>query len=131
MPYSDLAIELVLELMERNDGDYLFPAPTVTAKCPHQAVPSLNQALRKHLSQLEIAPFTPHDLRRTAATHLGRLGVSRFIQDRVLNHVDGSISGVYDRYGYLPEKKAALDRWSTELSSIIRVPSPTDMNVTR
>ncbi len=36
--------------------------------------------------------FTPHDLRRTAATGMARAGVQRFIVARVLGHVDRSVT---------------------------------------
>lgn len=38
--------------------------------------------------QLGLAPWRLHDLRRTASTGMGRLGVPRFIIERVLNHAD-------------------------------------------
>ena len=43
------------------------------------------------------APWTIHDLRRTAATVMGKLGVVRFIQGRVLNHADTAVTAIYDR----------------------------------
>lgn len=53
-----------------------------------------------------------HDLRRTGATGMAELGVDRFIIGRVLNHADSSVTGVYDRYAYLAEKRAALQQWA-------------------
>ena len=41
---------------------------------------------------LVVAPWTIHDLRRTAATEMGRLGVSRFIIGKVLNHAYRSVT---------------------------------------
>lgn len=52
--------------------------------------------------------FTPHDLRRTAGTLITRLGHTRFIMDRVMNHTDDSIGGVYDRFEYAAERMAAV-----------------------
>jgi integrase len=60
-----------------------------------------------------------HDLRRTAATHLGRLGVSRFIVGKVLNHAEPGVTGVYDRHDYFAEKKTALERWGAQLIAIV------------
>ena len=42
---------------------------------------------------------------------MAKLGVSRFIQIRVLNHADNDVAGIYDRYEYLDEKRRALDAW--------------------
>jgi integrase len=63
-----------------------------------------------------LPPWTLHDLRRTVATHLVRLGVSMEIVGRVLNHaVSGVTAKVYALHEYEPEKRSALDRWAAEL----------------
>jgi integrase len=50
-----------------------------------------------------------HDLRRTAATEMGRLGIPEFIIAKVLNHASKGVTGqVYNRYEYLAEKRHAL-----------------------
>lgn len=59
--------------------------------------------------------FTPHDLRRTAATGLAELGARRTVVSRVLNHSDRSVTAIYERYSYLPEMEAALQAWGDEL----------------
>jgi integrase len=57
-----------------------------------------------------------HDLRRTAATHMVRLGVSETIVGRVLNHApQGVTARVYALHSYAPEKRSAFDRWATEV----------------
>lgn len=66
-----------------------------------------------------IAPWTIHDLRRTVGTGLGKLGISRFVISRVLNHADNSVTGIYDRHEYLAEKRHALDLWSQYLAGIV------------
>jgi integrase len=69
------------------------------------------------------APWTIHDLRRTVATEMGRLGVSRFIIGKVLNHTDRSVTGIYDRHAYLKEKCEALEVWGEYLDRLTRPPS--------
>lgn len=63
-----------------------------------------------------LAPWTLHDLRRTASSHMARLGLSKEIRGRVLNH---AVSGVTDRhytpFDFAPEKRSALDRWAAEV----------------
>ena len=68
-------------------------------------------------------PWTIHDLRRTVGTGLGKLGVSRFIIGRVLNHADRTVTGIYDRHEYLEEKRRSLDTWGTYLGNLIGPPS--------
>lgn len=76
----------------------------------------------------EVAPadWTIHDLRRTAATAMGKLGISRFIQKRVLNHADNDVTGIYDRYDYLAEKRHALEAWGLYLEDVTSRSAPTN-----
>jgi integrase len=63
-----------------------------------------------------------HDLRRTVATNLQKLGVRLEVTEAVLNHVSGSragIVGIYQRHEWAPEKRQALDAWARRLDSII------------
>jgi integrase len=71
---------------------------------------------------VEIAPWTLHDLRRTAATTMARLKVPPHICDRILNHQSGTIRGVakiYNRFEYLDERRAGLDAWSHFVMSLV------------
>jgi integrase len=64
----------------------------------------------------KVSPWTLHDLRRTAATHMVRLGVSEEVVGRVLNHAPKGVTAkVYALHTYAPEKRSALDRWAAEL----------------
>ncbi len=68
-----------------------------------------------------------HDLRRTAATHMGRLGTSEFVIGKVLNHSARGVTGqVYNRYEYLEEKRHALEAWAAYLG---RLTSPNCDNI--
>jgi integrase len=66
--------------------------------------------------------WTIHDLRRTAATNLQRLGVRLEVTESILNHVGGSrsgIVGVYQRFEWRDEKRAALQIWADRLDAIV------------
>jgi integrase len=52
--------------------------------------------------------FVPHDLRRTVATRMRELGISRGDVKMVLNHVETDVTARYDRYDGLAEKRRAL-----------------------
>ena len=71
-----------------------------------------------------LAPWAIHDMRRTAATEMGRLGVSRFVIGRVLNHADRTVTAVYDRHLYLVEKRHALEIWARYLDGLVRPQAP-------
>lgn len=64
-------------------------------------------------------PWTPHDLRRTVATRIAeQLGVGgEQLIKRVLGHSDGSVTAIYNRYGYVKEMRTVLERWSEELTA--------------
>ena len=64
-----------------------------------------------------------HDLRRTVASGMARLGVSLPIIERVLNHTSGSfagIVGVYQRHEFADEKRAALQLWAHHVEGLVR-----------
>jgi integrase len=66
--------------------------------------------------------WTWHDLRRTMASGLQRLGVKLEVTEAVLNHVSGSISGiaaVYQRHDYADEKRAALEQWVAHVERLV------------
>src|SRR6185503_17661262 len=63
-----------------------------------------------------------HDLRRTLATGLQRLGVRLEVTEAVLNHLSGSragVVGIYQRHDWAVEKRAALDAWSAHLLTAV------------
>jgi integrase len=67
-----------------------------------------------------VEPWRLHDLRRTAATHMVRLGVTETIVGRVLNHAPKGVTAkVYALHSYVPEKRSALDRWAAEVSRAV------------
>lgn len=69
-----------------------------------------------------IRRWTFHDLRRTAATGMARLGIPVRVTEAVLNHVSGTGSGivaVYQLHDYSAEKRAALDAWARLVASIV------------
>jgi integrase len=66
--------------------------------------------------------WTPHDLRRTAATQMAELGVQPHVIEAVLNHVSGhraGVAGIYNRASYEREKAVALDLWADHLMAIV------------
>jgi integrase len=67
-------------------------------------------------------PWVLHDLRRTFSTGLNKIGIEPHVVEACLNHQSGhkaGVAGVYNQYAYLPEKTAALDRWSVHIGGLI------------
>jgi integrase len=74
-----------------------------------------------------VANWRLHDLRRTAATGLQRLGVRLEVTEQVLNHVSGSragIVGIYQRHDFAKEKRAALEAWGEHVEAIVEGRAP-------
>ena len=46
------------------------------------------------------------------------LGIPKDHVNKVLNHADGPVTAAYDRWSYMPEKRAALQKWADELDRI-------------
>jgi len=73
-----------------------------------------------------------HDLRRTLATGMQRLGIRFEVTEAVLNHVSGSkagVAGVYQRHDWKEEKRTALESWARHVRSLLDPTS--DKNVIR
>jgi integrase len=70
-----------------------------------------------------IDSWKPHDLRRTVASEMARLGIYQEVIEKIQNRSDGKLSGiagVYNRYNYAREKLQAMERWHDELMKIIK-----------
>jgi integrase len=69
-----------------------------------------------------VSEWTLHDLRRTVATGLQKLGVRLEVTEAVLNHIAGSragIVGVYQRHHWADEKRAALAAWGAHVAALV------------
>lgn len=78
----------------------------------------------------EIAKWKLHDLRRTLATGMQRLGVRFEVTEAILNHISGSksgVAGVYQLHDWAPEKVAALDAWARHIESVVEQTDKTNV----
>ncbi len=117
VPLAALTLELLGEIREAaGESEWLFPSPRADKPIIPDAT---SHALRNNLDAIGVEGITPHDLRRSAASYMTELGISRLVVSKILNHSDGSITGVYDRYEYGPEKRRALEAWGARLKEII------------
>lgn len=76
----------------------------------------------RNLEDVQIPEWRLHDLRRTLASGLARLGQAPHIIEAVLNHTSGTVSGVaavYNRYSYAEEKRQALEGWSQFVNNLV------------
>jgi integrase len=96
------------------NSKYLFPGRFNEDKPINKT--SLAHAVRRITVVQE---FTPRDLRRTVKTRMGEIGIEKSIRDRIQNHALTDVSPKhYDRYDYLPEKRAAILKWENHLLEV-------------
>jgi integrase len=82
---------------------------------------ALDKRIAKNLGR-KMPHWTPHDLRRSFATHASGLGVQPHIIEVVLNHVSGfraGVAGIYNRHAYDNEKRTTLALWADHLLAIV------------
>ena len=126
VPLSDSALALI-DSMKRisSSAGYLFTTNGDSpvsgwSKAKRQLDALMSETARKQGKQLP--PWRIHDLRRTAASGMARIGVQLPVIEKVLNHTSGSfggIVGVYQRHDFAAEKRDALDAWSREVDRIV------------
>ena len=115
VPLSSVALQQVRRF-EGEDPVWVLPTPRGEGRLHDN---SLSHSAGRIRRKLQLPHWTPHDLRRTVATELGRLGYNGFLIGRLLGHADRSITAVYNRWDYLPEKREMLERWGQRLMEIV------------
>lgn len=112
-------------------GPVMSITPGVSLSCFSQAKRLLDDevvTVRKAAGAL--APWRVHDLRRTLATGLQRLGVRFEVTEAVLNHVSGAksgVAGIYQRHDWADEKRSALEAWARYVATILAPANDTNV----
>lgn len=124
---------------EMKPKGYIFPCPHIGKdKAIENTVPA--QVIRRNLAvpvlvngkpvfdekgkpltenKLGVNNFTPHDLRRTCATFMSKIGIMDEVIDAVLNHTKQGIIRTYNVNRYDKEIQAALESWERKLINIV------------
>jgi integrase len=82
----------------------------------------LAQARKDRGNDVEIEAWRIHDLRRTAASGMQKLGIRSEVIERALNHISGSfrgVAGIYQRDPMTDEVREALARWAKHLHAVV------------
>lgn len=141
MYLTDLALELIGETEGKG---YIFPCPhkdkvkainrhalsrAIANNCPsgckndcstcENSDCKSDDQIHEEKNRIGIGHFTPHDLRRTAATFMAQAGEMDEVIDTILNHAKQRVIKVYNQYRYDKEKQAALETWEINLKSIV------------
>ena len=143
MPLSSAAISVFEELPQIGRGGLLF---TTTGETPVSGFSRVKRRLDSEILKLQkadaiergedpdavepIPHWTLHDLRRTGASGMAMLGIQLPVIEKVLNHTSGSfrgVAGVYQRYSFAKEKRAALDAWASFVTSTVSGKQPANV----
>lgn len=128
VPLPPAAVAILKELPRIGKEGFAF---TVTGESSVSGFSRAKARLDKAMLQMQreedeeaeaIASWTLHDLRRSLASGLARLGVQLPVIERILNHVSGSFAGVvgvYQRHSFADEMRGALDRWAAHLDRVV------------
>ena len=124
---NDMGLALIGEHPKNDAGDevtgLVLPSPITGREISVQA---LSKNLRrdrlrpKKERRLDIEHFTPHDLRRTAATLLAESGHQEFLIGKLLNHTNQAVTGIYNRYQYDKELQELAQSLGKRLEEITR-----------
>jgi integrase len=115
VPLSPPALRLLRSLPRFLGSDWVF---TTNGKSP---ISGFGRFKRRLQSTAGPETWRIHDIRRTVASGMARIGIEPHVVEKVLNHKSGIISGVaavYNRYLYGTEKRNALERWADQLCNI-------------
>lgn len=116
LPIGPIALSLIERLPKSTD--LLFPSRLNDEK-PFNG---FSRAKRAFDREIDIAPYTLHDLRRTFSSAMAKLGMPIHVTEKILNHASGTISGVaavYNRHSYRNEMREAFSEYEAHLSKMI------------
>jgi integrase len=122
VPVPALAAELI-ESIKPNKFGWFFPS----AKDPSRPVShgTLYSFMWRQRDRGVIPVVTNRDLRRTWKTLAGKAGVSKEIRDRIQNHALQDVSSKsYDRWNYMPEKRAGMKKWDKFVTALLKKRRP-------
>jgi integrase len=132
-PLSSLAVEIIREALTDDGQQFVFQTPQARQPLHRHAMATAlrgrpDKGIAGICKTLGLRPFTPHDLRRTAATLAGDLGCDQAAISKCLDHavsrkgdvIVPSVTGkVYDHSPRMQEKRAVLDKVAAELRRIV------------
>ena len=118
VPLSPQALAILERRRESANGPWVFPSPTTD-----HAIENPQKAAERLRERSRVADLRLHDFRRTAASLMTGMGISRLTVKKILNHAERDVTAIYDRHSYDPEKRAALEAWGRRLEQIVNLDS--------
>jgi len=118
VPLTGFHLKLLDDIrMETNHETWLFPHRDGAG--PRKA-DALYQAVSRFCRTSGLASFAPRDCRRTFKTLTGSIGMGLEIRNRLQGHAMTDVGSIhYGRWDYLPQKKEAMEAWTSWLDDIV------------
>lgn len=108
----------LLDSLTPSPSGWLFPSVNDDTKNVNED--TLYVALWRARQRMDIPAFALRDLRRTWKTLAGEAGLTKEERDLLQNHAKQDVSSRhYDRYAYMQEKRAAVEKWDTWLAATV------------
>ncbi|WP_333838256.1 tyrosine-type recombinase/integrase [Acinetobacter schindleri] len=118
---SDQVMEIFKELKAiAGNEPFVFVGRKSGTHISHNA---FNTAQKAALALTDLPPFTVHDLRRTASTHLNEQGFNSDAIEACLNHTAKGVRGIYNKAKYEKERTEMMQKWSDFVFSLIYEPN--------
>ncbi|SMF96112.1 Integrase [Methylomagnum ishizawai] len=126
IPLTPLALSVLEEIRQVYPCvEYIFPARNSPEGKKPWSASTLPQGVQEFCRASGMEPWVPKDIRRTVKTRMGEVGIPKLYRDMVQNHIQNDVSTRhYDRYDYLPEKRAALEKWCARLEEEVKTSPP-------
>jgi len=118
VPLSTIALDVLKAVPRLAGSPYLL---TTNGAAPSSGF-AKNKRRLDGLLPTNMPPWRLHDLRRTCASGMARLGINLPVIEKVLNHSSGSfagIVGVYQKHSFADEKRAALEAWGNFVAALV------------
>lgn len=120
---SDLPMDILTKRPRMGDEGFVFSTDGSGPLVSFNHGKTRLQTIMGHIPGTEeLVTWTPHDLRRTAASKMAQLNVQPHIIEKVINHQPASIRGVaavYNRHQYLNERREALDKLGDHVAQLV------------
>jgi integrase len=120
VPLTDECMRILENVPRFNGGDFIFT--TTFGEKPVSGFSKTKLRLEALMStelKRPVEPFVLHDLRRTMRTGLSALPIPDLVRELVIAHAKPGLHKVYDQFGYIEEKRHALELWQARVREIV------------
>ena len=83
-------------------------------------IDAVKRKLHRHMG--DTPHWTLHDIRRSVASDMARIGIALPVIEKILAHRKGTFAGVvgiYQRHSFLPEMAAAMQKWGDHVERLV------------